>query len=319
MKGYILFFMGLFLSSGLKAGEGFLYTRYLQAQVIEQVYAQKTELTEELSEAKTVQVTEAFDTWRKMQLTDLRTSLEQQLGENAKSDFQGFVNRYREADASEDPEMLQNISSEIALHPPAVDYADLRNRALKNTQLSLLPEAARFLSEVQTWTTQKDLDVPLSIWLQRDQPSTSSPQPTPKPVPTVNPLQAAEAGGSDWVPPTDDLANPMDAFTQRRQEKREQAMEDAHAGMRQVASERESYEREQASKELAKAQADAEAMRSQAQRLAATEEEALAQRENSWGNRLKRIVGGTISAATGAFTGGIGAEAGQRAANAVFN
>jgi hypothetical protein len=60
-------------------------------------------------------------------------------------------------------------------------------------------------------------------------------------------------------------------------------------------------------------------MRAQAQRLAATEEEALAQRENSWGNRLKRIVGSTLGAATGALTGGIGAEAGRRAANEIFD
>ena len=59
-------------------------------------------------------------------------------------------------------------------------------------------------------------------------------------------------------------------------------------------------------------------MKRHADKLAATEKDALEQRKNSWGNRLKSIVGATVSAATGAFTGGIGTRAGQEAANAIF-
>ncbi len=88
--------------------------------------------------------------------------------------------------------------------------------------------------------------------------------------------------------------------------------------MQQMAAEREAFEQEAAARALAQAQADAEAMKAQAQRIAGAEEEAMKQRENSWGNRLKRIAGGTVSATIGAFTGGVGAEAGRRAAAEIF-
>lgn len=211
--------------------------------------------------------------------------------------------------------MLRTIAEELNFDPIPESFSDLQSAVLNQRKDSLLPAAAKFLGEVETWTELPEGAPSLSAWLSRD----AKPAAAPEPEPTVNPLRAAESSGSAWVPPEENSENPMDAFTQRRNEKREQTLEEAHDGMRQIAGERESYEREQASKELARAREDADAVRAQAQRLAATEEEALAQRENSWGNRLKRIVGGTISAATGAFTGGIGAEAGQRAANAVFN
>ena len=64
---------------------------------------------------------------------------------------------------------------------------------------------------------------------------------------------------------------------------------------------------------------DAEAMRAQSQKIAAVEQEAIDQRANSWMGRLKNIVSATVGAATGAFTGGVGAEAGRQAADAIFH
>ncbi len=299
------------------AGNGYLYTRYLQAQVIEQVSAQQELMQQGLTAPQSTQVADAFSQWRKQQLTQLKNDLESQLGGAAKSTFSGFAGTFTAAQQSGDMAFLGELSKELRIDPSPENYADLQDVVLNRRKDSLLPVAATFLGEVETWTGLSGEVPPLSAWLTRDQ--TPVQPPTPKPQPTLNPLRAAESTGATWVPPEEESVNPMDAFTQRRNDKRDQALEDAHAGMRQVAGERESWEREQASKELAKAQADAEAMRAQAQRLAATEEEALAQRENSWGNRLKRIVGGTLSTTIGAFTGGVGAEVGQRAADAVFH
>jgi FtsZ-binding cell division protein ZapB len=103
-----------------------------------------------------------------------------------------------------------------------------------------------------------------------------------------------------------------------RKKRSERRLEEAQAGMEQVASERQAAEEEYAAKKTAAAQAEAEAMKRHADKLAATEKDALEQRKNSWVNRLKSIVGATVSAATGAFTGGIGTRAGQEAANAIF-
>lgn len=66
------------------------------------------------------------------------------------------------------------------------------------------------------------------------------------------------------------------------------------------------------------AAAEADNMTAQAEKLAAVEKEALEQRQSSWGNRIKNIFSSTVGAATGAFTGGVGARAGQEAVDAVF-
>lgn len=112
--------------------------------------------------------------------------------------------------------------------------------------------------------------------------------------------------------------NPLDAYSRMRKTKRERALAEAHAGMQQVAAEREAAEKEYAAEQAARARAEAEAMKAHAQKLAAVEKEAMEQRQNSWGSRIKRIIGGTLSAATGAFSGGIGAAAGQRAVQEIF-
>lgn len=295
------------------AGDGTLYTRYLQAQVIDQVKDQRASLLQDVDAEKATQVDQAFAAWRKQQLGQLKQDLESEWGENAKEEFSRFSRTLAQATQSGEVGLIQNIAEDLNLRPVPENFSELQSVVLNQRSDSLVPVAAKFLGEVETWLDLPEGSPSLSAWLNRE----VAPEPTPKPA--QNPLRAAEAGGAEWVPPQSGTENPMDAFSRRREEKREQALEEAHAGMRQVANEREGYEREKASIELARAREDAEAMRAQAQRLAATEEEALQQRENSWGNRLKRIVGGTVSAATGAFTGGIGAEAGQRAADAVFN
>lgn len=297
------------------AGDGYLYTRYLQAQVIDQVKDQRESLLRDVDAEKSTQVDQAFAAWRRQQLGRLKQDLESEWGENAKEEFSRFSRTLTQARETGEDGLIQRIADELSLRPVPETFAELQSVVLNQRSDSLVPVAAKFLGEVETWLELPEGSPSLSVWLNRD----LEPEPAPKPKPAQNPLRAAEAGGADWVPPQTGTENPMDAFSRRRGEKREQALEEAHAGMRQVASERESFEREKASIELARAREDAEATRAQAQRLAATEEEALQQRENSWGNRIKRIVGGTISAATGAFTGGIGAEAGQRAADAVFN
>jgi hypothetical protein len=174
---------------------------------------------------------------------------------------------------------------------------------------------ARLLSEMQTWmeVRARDPSAPsLDAWIERGSPS-SPPSPTP-----ANPLAVAEARAPAWDGATSAPAGALEAFAQRRRERRALALEQAQAGMQQMAAEREAFEQEAAARALAQAQADAEAMKAQAQRIAGAEEEAMKQRENSWGNRLKRIAGGTVSATIGAFTGGVGAEAGRRAAAEIF-
>jgi hypothetical protein len=103
-----------------------------------------------------------------------------------------------------------------------------------------------------------------------------------------------------------------------RKKRHDKELAEAQDGMEQIANERKSAEEEYAAKKTSDAQAEAENMKRHADKLASTEQEALEQRKNSWGSRLKSIVGATVSAATGAFTGGVGARAGEEAVNAIF-
>jgi len=123
----------------------------------------------------------------------------------------------------------------------------------------------------------------------------------------------------EFVEEEEDDESFLDSFTGLRNEKRDRMLEEAKAGMEQVAAERKAAEDDYAQRKLAAAQKEAEAMKRHAQDLAAAEEQALKQRERSWGSRLKRIVGATVSAAGGAFLGGVGERAGQEAADALFD
>jgi hypothetical protein len=120
------------------------------------------------------------------------------------------------------------------------------------------------------------------------------------------------------VAPSISDANPLDMLSNLHSERRADALRQAEVGMSMVTAERQAAEDELAAKKLQQAQADATALKKQARVLAAAEKDAMAQRENSWGNRLKKIVGATATAAGGTFFGHVGAEAGRAAVDAIF-
>jgi phage-related minor tail protein len=162
--------------------------------------------------------------------------------------------------------------------------------------------------------------MPLEIWLHREdtvekpteRESASSDSKTAS-------LRDAETALPEFKADDSEEANPMDAFSDMRAAKRQRAMDEAKSGMQQVAQERETAEREDSARKLEAANAEAEALKAQANKIAAVEKEAIEQSKNTWGSRIKNIIGATVSAAGGAFFGGIGARAGEEAVNAVFS
>jgi pyruvate/2-oxoglutarate dehydrogenase complex dihydrolipoamide acyltransferase (E2) component len=319
----MLIFLILLPALSLAIGdEAVLYLSYLDFQIVEQVGQQVRQMSADSDFETGAEIELAYDDWRDERLRSMRRRIENRFGEQSRARFERFFAAIQTAESERDSGLLTRISGELELNGGIENYTALKQTALAEHCRDEIDTASKFLGEIQTWIGLKDSgrDVPpLAHWLARAQPVERAAPPTTA-ARAANPLRAAEGQSSgDWLPEDGELVNPMDSFADRRKAERDRALADAQEGMRQIAQERAAYEQEAAAKELARAQADAEAMRDQAQRLAATEKEALAQRENSWGNRLKRIVGGTISAATGAFTGGIGSEAGRRAADAVFN
>jgi hypothetical protein len=305
----------LFASSALaidNGGEKTLLLSYYRFLLAQEVAAQTERMTEQLSEERAAQAREGLDGWFGEAMETVRDGLEESFGEQGRDRFEQFVAAYTEAEAGSDADYLAALAQAVGI--AAQDYSTLRSGILSDRLADDVRNASGFLGELQTWIDLcgKETDTPsFDMWLDRDTAKAA-----PKAV--ANPLAAAEAGWEAPPPQMPAAGNPLDTFSQARRDRRDRALNEAQAGMQQIAAERHAAEQEYAARKMAEAQADADAMRAHAQKLAAAEQEALDQRKNSWGNRLKRIAGGTISAALGAFTGGVGAEAGRRAADEIF-
>lgn len=304
---------------GFVSDSELLLRSYIRYSLAQEVRAQTLAVGANLENPADVeQVHVLVNEWFGSEIESMRVDLSQRFGDRARSLFEVFVNEYTTAENVGDTAYLERLSDHINLSRKPMDYPALRQMAMEQWMQTPFSEAVSLLSEIETWTVirTRQADVPsLETWLLRD--ATAS-QTQTRPRPSVNPLAAAEAPAPEFGNATQSPASALDAFAQRRRDRREQAMQSAQAGMQQMALERQAAEEEYGARRLAEAEAEAEAMRVQAQRLAASEAEAIAQRENSWGNRIKRVVGGTLTAGLGAFTGGIGAEAGSRAAAEMF-
>lgn len=273
-----------------------------------------------------VEVTAAVDAFRSGIGDRVRTDLEGAFGGSAREMFGGFVGDFSQAEHDEKLDFLERIVtlSELWLDAPPKTYAELRTAMIEDVLTDDLGRAGAFLADLQTWLDlrKRQEDVPsLRSWLDRGiVPETAvvvSPPSLPRKKP--NPLRSAEARADVYEGGDDDAGGALEQFGAARTERRRKALEDARTGMQQVAEERRTAEEEEAAKTIAAAQAEAEAVRKHAEKLAVAEGEAIEQRRNSWGNRLKSVLTTTIGATSGAFLGHVGSRAGEAAADAVFN
>lgn len=289
------------------------YTHFL---VTRQVQAQGVGLGGDLDETAQAEVHEALDQWVAQQHNAIRARLEQALGEASRDKFETFVSQLAAAEQNRDPIFLEELRSAYPSAPNS--YEALRTQVAQTALMDDLQTAADLLAEIQTWAdmrTQGDVAIPLPLWLTRSETATASPPP-PSPITSLRTAEATAPEQNDWSEMEGN--SPLGAFAQSREEKRKKVRDQAMAGMQQMAQEREAAEQEYAAKEAAAAQAEADNMRRQAEKLASVEAEALEQRKNSWGNRLKSILGATVQAAVGGVTGGIGARAASEAVDAIF-
>ena len=295
---------------------GFLlkaYTRYVLAR---EVQAQALELARPRPEAEARSMAVEADRWMAAETDLMRRELADRFGSAARDRFAAFVAEYTEAEKKNDLHYLGRLAGEALLGETPYEFPAMRRLVLEKWLAQSVADGGRFLGELQMWIDLRDRNPQtpsLAIWRARQAASAAAV------MPPAHSLAAAEAEAPAYDAPAAEAPNPLEAFAQSRQAKRDRALEDAQAGMQQMAMERQAAEQEYSAKKLAAAQADAEAMRAQAQKIAAAEQEAIDQRANSWMGRLKNIVSATVGAGTGAFTGGIGAEAGRQAADAMFH
>ena len=243
----------------------------------------------------------------------IRDDLQRQFGAQARDHFEKFVTDYANAESHGDAAFLAKLAADVGLKPPPANYGDLRRVTFLSRLKPEVEGVSRLLSEIQTWLDLKRrrTDVPsLPIWLHRSERGTP-----PAAPPT---LATAEAASEAVDAPDSGASSTLDSFTAMRKARREKAQQQAQAGMQQVAAERAAAEQEYGAKKLAAAQAEADNIKRQAEKLAQGEKDALDQEANSWEQQLKGLVGATISAGVGAFTGTLGAQAAIKAANHVF-
>jgi hypothetical protein len=309
-------------------GQGMLLTSYLQLLIVQQIPTQARAMAAEAPQADRAQVEAAASRWAAARTARIRKGLEANLGAGARGAFQEFVAGFTSAESSKDEAYLHAISADLALRPGPRTYAELRQQLVDSVLKPDVEAGSEFLGELQTWAdlrrSQPGKTPPLDAWLTRAETPSSSPSSagasaSGKARAPADPLADAEAGFSDDAAVPDSAGgNPLDTFTSLESSKREKKLLEAQAGMQQIAAERKTAEEEYASRKLAAAQAEADAMKRQAEQLASVEQQALEQRQRSWGNRLKSLVATTIGAAGGAFLGEIGSQAGQQAAQDLF-
>lgn len=295
-----------------------LLSSYYRFSLNGEVESACLELMAKASDAQKEEIALALTHWQNANKNSIKDTLVDAFGDGAKQNFESFVSEYTKAESEEDAEYLESLAGALQLSPTPATYINLRAAMSDKYMKTSINEASDLLSDIQTWldVSAKETDTPpLAIWLIRNEPA---PQPQ-KPARKKNSLRDNEASAPKFEASENETRNPMDAMSEMRAQKRQRKLEEAESGMQQIAAERESAEREYASRKKEAAIAESEAVKAHAQKLADVEREAIEQRQNTWGNRFKRIIGATVSAAGGAFFGGIGAEAGQRAVNAVFN
>ncbi len=299
-----------------------LLTAYFQYVISRQIPAQAEGLATDYPEGQQKQVSVAMADWQGRVMKTVRKELGDQFGDDARQRFETFVAAYTTAEKSADAAYLAELARTAGLATGPKDYAGLHRLVTTDWLKRDLDAGAAILGEVQTWldVARRTPDAPpLSAWLTRGTQSWGPGATTPAKPARRNALRESEATAGDFTAAEGDAPSALDALAQNRKERRQRALEESQAGMQQVATERDAAEREYAARKTAAATAEAEAMKRHADKLAATEAEALEQRKDSWGNKLKGILSSTIGAATGAATGGIGTEAGRRLSQAIFD
>ena len=288
-----------------------------------QITAQAAHLTDTLDGPTTVEVESAVDGFKAEISETIRGELEGVFGGAAHDEFRGFVEAFTQAEAAKDLAFLERIvKSSGDWKQVPTNYDALRSAMVQDVLKGDISAAGNFLAEIQTWLDlrTKSEEVPaLRDWLDRGKPVQTVAIGPAKQKRKRNPLRDAEASAETFEGGGEGESSALENFGSARADRRQKALEDARAGMQQVAEERRVAEEEGASKKIAAAQAESEAVRKHAEKLAASESEAIEQRRNSWSGRLKSVLTTTIGATSGAFLGQVGSRAGEAAADAVFN
>ncbi len=254
--------------------------------------------------------------WREAQLREVRQALEDRFGGQAREVFSRFAHRHTGAERAGDAAYLAQLSAALGISPVPADYPGLTRALVQQGLGGAFGEASMLLSEVETWLALRASTAstpPLDAWMRRGAVPAAAPPPS-----RVEQLARGEPVMPAVAPDEGDSPLLLDEVRAERKSRRDRIFQEAQAGMERIAAERRTAEEEYGAKKLAAAEAEAAAMVAQAERLAATEEEAMKQRERSWGNKIKGVVGTLVSTFTGAVTGSMSTALAEQAVANLF-
>jgi hypothetical protein len=310
---------------GTTGDAGVLLDAYLHHMILKQTVRQSQDLGRDLPVQDRSQVADEVTSWSRTGMKDVREALIARFGDDAQARFKTFVSELTAAEQAGDAAFLERLSAAAGIEGSVADFAALREAVMRERLAGELQDAADLLGGVEGWTEAKAKGAPdsLSDWLDRTGPRARTSAPVaaaPRAPAKKTGLAAAEVDVSEAEAPEDDTdtVSPLDSFSATRDEKRARVLAEAQAGMRQVADERRAWEQEYGARKQAEAQAEAEALIEHGEKLAAADKEAIEQSQRSWSNKAKQLLATAVGAAAGTFSGGVGAEAGQRAANEIF-
>ncbi len=312
------------------AGMATLYTSYLRYEIAGKVSDMGASLCEGLVPADAAAVREALEGWKSAQTQRVRRELEAEFGDVAQERFGGFIETLLGAEEKNESLYLVALGRAFELASPPSDYAALRQTVMAGPMAEDMKASAFILGSLQSWTQWKREGrpaPPLTAWLTRseagkDATQTTAPKPkaVPPPPGSVAALAAAEGGSQFAVPEEgeEEAPSPLAAYSDLVKQKREQMFKDSTAASEQLLAQRKEWEDDQAQKKTAAAEAEAESVKKHAEALAQADKDAIEQQQNSWQNKLKGVASALVSSAVGAFTGGVGTQAGEKLAEAVF-
>ncbi|HOW98640.1 MAG TPA: hypothetical protein P5567_07960 [Kiritimatiellia bacterium] len=298
LAGCLALSAGLFTARAAipETPSGALMANYLRYLLLDQVETQGADVIAQAPAADQAGLRAALDRWTGALQQTIRGDLEARLGDNARQQFEDFIDAFSRAEQAQDMAYLENLGRETGWPGPVSAYEDFRRWGVESWLASDMQGGVDLLSEM-----------------------TARAQPAAAPPPRKsNPLRDAEAAPAAVEYEEPESGAPLQSFSSLREERRQKALEQAQAGMQQVASEREAWEQEYASDVAAKAQAEAEAMKKQAERLAATDQEVLEQDKNSLKTKLIGVLAGGVEAGVGGFTGAVGSRLADEAVNEIF-
>lgn len=278
-----------------------LTVNYLRYLLCNHVQAQGRQLVAGAPAAHQPGLQRQLDQWLDTCQDNIREDLEAHFPEDAREQFEDHIRRFTQAEQDADLDYLAALGRAVGWPGDSAEgYGAFRRWGIERWVADDMQESVTFLATLSG--TIENLSAAEAA-----------------PTRPVDPLRAAEAAPAPLTTSDAPAGAPLQQFSTLREQRRQRALESAHAGMAQIAAERDAWEQEYAATKEAKAQAEAQALQAQAERLAATDQEALEQRKNSFRSRAVNVIAGVASATVSGFTGAIAGRAADEAVHAIFD